>query len=177
MPRTSLLAAVALLLAAAGAQGQADGGPRRLGGPRLGVTVVSGPTARTLRDSLDVAPVMTQFGWQFETQLYRAPESGLTVVTEWVPLAGGLEQNLLLPSLSWLVGIRTDSGAEFAIGPNLSIAGSALAIAGGVSLGSGDLRFPVNLAVVPSREGVRVSLLTGFVVARDEPRRRPRWRW
>jgi hypothetical protein len=38
----------------------------------------------------------------------------------------------------------------------------ALAVATGVTFKKGNLNVPVNVAVVPSRAGVRVSLLTGF---------------
>jgi hypothetical protein len=79
-----------------------------------------------------------------------------------VVLAGGLEQGAFLPSVSWLVGLRTASGMEFGVGPNLTPAGSALAFAAGVTYSTGALNIPVNVAVVPSKAGVRVSVLTGF---------------
>ena len=43
-------------------------------------------------------------------------------------LLGGLEQGLAIPSLNWMVGLRTSEGAEFGIGPNLTPAGAALAL-------------------------------------------------
>ena len=66
-----------------------------------------------------VNPMITQFGWQFERRLF-ANKDGLTALTEWVPLISGLEQGVALPSLNWLVGIRTATGAEFGIGPNVT---------------------------------------------------------
>ena len=136
----------------------------RLGGPRVGVTVVAGGLVDELREH-DVAPVFTQFGWQFE-QLFFAKGDGLVGVTEWVLLAGGLEQGKLIPSASWLVGLRSPRGVEFGVGPNASAAGLALAIAGGATIRYGFLNIPVNLAVVPGRDGVRVSVLSGFNMAR-----------
>jgi len=134
-----------------------------LSGPRMGVTFLSDGIVGKLKDdaSLNISPVVTQFGWQFEKQFY-STENGPTAVTEWVVLVGGLEQGVVLPSVSWLVGMRTMKGAEFGIGPNLTPVGAALAIAAGMTFRAGGLNVPVNVAVVPSKSGVRVSLLAGF---------------
>ena len=133
-----------------------------LAGPRVGVTVLSPGVVDALKERhLDIRPVLTQFGWQFEKQFY-STQGGLTAVTEWVGLIGGLEQSVAIPSLSWMVGLRTPGGAEFGIGPNVTPAGSALVIAAGVTFQSGVLNVPVNVAVVPSKAGVRVSFLSGF---------------
>jgi hypothetical protein len=134
-----------------------------LSGPRLGFTFLSDGIVRRLKDdaSINVSPVVTQFGWQFEKQFY-STENGPTAVTEWVVLVGGLEQGVVLPSVSWLVGMRTMKGAEFGIGPNITPVGAALAVAAGVTFRAGGLNVPVNVAVVPSKSGVRVSLLAGF---------------
>jgi hypothetical protein len=51
---------------------------------------------------------------------------------------------------------------EFGIGPNATPAGLALAVAAGVTYSTGALNVPINVAVVPSKAGVRVSVLTGF---------------
>ena len=59
-------------------------------------------------------------------------------------------------------GVPTHDGAEFGIGPNITPAGVALAVAGGVTFRSGALNVPVTFAVVPSKDGMRVSMLTGF---------------
>jgi hypothetical protein len=133
-----------------------------LSGPRIGFTSLSDGVLTTLHEkSIDVRPVITQFGWQFERQFY-SKGSGLTAVNEWVLLVGGLEQGVALPSASWMVGLRTRDGAEFGVGPNITASGVALAIAAGVTFRAGALNVPMNVAVVPSKSGVRVSMLTGF---------------
>ncbi len=133
-----------------------------LAGPRIGFTVLSDETiARLAEHQITLRPVVSQFGWQFERNI-NSVGSSLTAVTEWVVLLGGLEQGVALPSLSWMVGLRSQNGAEFGVGPNLSPSGTALAIAGGVTFRAGALNFPVNFAVVPSGAGLRVSILTGF---------------
>jgi hypothetical protein len=134
----------------------------KLSGPRFGVTYLGGAIVDSLAaHGVDVSPVITQFGWQFERLIF-AGDDGLSAVTEWVVLVGGLEQSAFLPSVSWLVGIRGPRGAEFGVGPNVSAAGSALAIAGGVTTRAGAFNLPVNIAVVPSKVGTRVSVLVGF---------------
>jgi hypothetical protein len=65
-----------------------------------------------------------------------------------------------------VVGIRTRDGAEFGIGPNITPAGSALVVAAGMTLRSGALNVPLNVAVVPAKSGLRVSLLSGFSLRR-----------
>jgi hypothetical protein len=134
-----------------------------LSGPRFGYTSLSDGVVQKLKEDrqIDVGSMISQFGWQFEKQFYNNGD-GLTILNEWVGLLGGLEQSLAIPSLSWLVGFRTREGAEFGLGPNLTPAGVALAVAGGVTFRAGAVNIPLNVAVVPSRAGVRVSMLTGF---------------
>jgi hypothetical protein len=137
-----------------------------MAGPRFGVTMLPEAMVTTLREHfVDVRPTISQFGWQFEKQFY-VKDSGVAVLNEWVVLVGGLDQGLALPSLSWLVGMRTANGTELGVGPNVSASGVALAIAAGTTLRAGFLNIPVNFAVVPSRSGMRVSFLTGFSVRR-----------
>lgn len=139
-----------------------------LSGPRFGGTFLSDGIVRKLKKDvgLAVAPFVSQFGWQFEKQFYSGG-SGPTAVTEAVVLFGGLEQGVALPSVSWLVGVRTKNGTEFGVGPNITPVGVALAISGGMTFRSGVLNIPVNLAVVPSKSGVRVSVLSGFSLRRQ----------
>jgi hypothetical protein len=136
---------------------------RSLSGPRVGVTFLSDGVRQKLWDdaNLTVGPAVSQFGWQFEKRFYTTPD-GPTAVTEWVVLLGGLDQGVALPSLSWLIGMRARNGAEFGVGPNFTPLGAALAFAAGVTYRAGALNIPVNLAVVPSHAGVRVSVLAGF---------------
>ena len=137
-----------------------------LSGPRFGITMLSEGVVDKLQEyRIDVRPSITQFGWQFEKQFY-TKDSGLAAINEWVVLLGGLEQGVVLPSVSWMVGLRTKEGAEFGIGPNLTAAGPALALAAGVTFRAGALNVPMNFAVVPSKAGTRVSILTGFNMRR-----------
>jgi hypothetical protein len=86
------------------------------------------------------------------------------VLNEWVALLGGLDQGVAIPSVTWMVGMRTAEGAEFGLGPNVTPAGVALAVSAGVTFRAGILNIPVNFAAVPSKNGSRVSVLTGFVL-------------
>jgi hypothetical protein len=133
-----------------------------LEGPRFGFTSLSpGIIDRATENHVEIRPLITQFGWQFEKRFYNMG-TGLTAMNEWVILVGGLEQGLAIPSLNWMVGLRTREGAEFGIGPNLTPMGAALALAAGVTFRAGAMNIPMNVAVVPSKDGVRVSMLTGF---------------
>ena len=133
-----------------------------LAGPRVGITMLSpGVMDSLLERNIAVRPVITQFGWQIEKQFFTT-DGGLTAVTEWVGLVGGLDQSLVIPSLSWMVGLRTRKGAEFVVGPNITPAGAALAMALSVNLRAGVVNIPVNATIVPSSAGMSMSWLIGF---------------
>ncbi len=136
--------------------------PVNLSGPRFGVTYLTHDTYRGLQDWVgDINPMITQFGWQLETRFFTLP-TGTVGLVEWVFLVGGMDQNLFLPSVSCLVGVRNARGMEFGFGPNLSIGGVAFAFAAGVTLRSNHVNFPINVAFVPSQHGGRIGLLVGF---------------
>lgn len=149
----------------------------KFSGPRFGFTIIgNGSTADRLRDE-GKTPFITQLGWQFETRIFTA-DNGTSGLFEFVTLFGGIEQGLFLPSISALFGIRGKTGTEFAVGPNLSVSGLAMAFAAGTSFRSKNVYFPINLVFVPSvnnleydfvtgtdtkvKAGIRVSLLIGF---------------
>ena len=137
-----------------------------LSGPRFGFTSLSDGIVEQFKErDIRVNSAISQFGWQFERQFY-SKEAGPTVLNEWVMLLGGLDQGVAIPSLSWLVGVRTREGAEFGIGPNITPAGVALAFSAGITFRAGVINVPMNFAVVPSKYGTRVSMLTGFVLRR-----------
>ena len=134
----------------------------RLDGPRVGFTVLTGGVLDKAHERLpDLNPFLTQFGWQFESRLFRIP-NGVSGLVEFVPLVGGLEQGQFIPSVSGLLGIRGPKGFEVGVGPNLTPLGANLVLALGTSFRSNGVNFPVNLAVVPGNGGARVSLLVGF---------------
>lgn len=137
-----------------------------LSGPRVGLTMLSDGVRAALREKdIDVKSTISQFGWQFERQFY-SKEGGVAAIQEWVVLLGGLNQGTAIPSLNWMVGLRTPEGAEFGIGPNLTPAGVALALSAGVTFKTGAMNIPMNFAVVPTKVGTRVSVLTGFTLRR-----------
>jgi hypothetical protein len=132
-------------------------------GPRFGATWLGGSLVDSLERKFDihVAHVVTQFGWQYERQL-ASLEGGPVALNDFILLVGGLDQGAFLPSLTWLVGIRTPGEFEFGVGPNATPAGFALAITVGQTFKAGALAIPVNVAIVPSRFGMRTSILSGF---------------
>jgi hypothetical protein len=134
-----------------------------LSGPRAGITYLTPAVVDQIKEDFnkDINPVISQFGWQFEKR-FLSSDTGATAVTEWVVLFGGIDQGVVIPSLTWLVGMRTVGGIELAAGPNLSPAGTGVAIAAGVTMRVGNLNVPFNVAVVPSANGPRFSFLLGF---------------
>ena len=135
----------------------------KLNGPRFGVTYISdGKLTEKLAEKYDAtSPVITQFGWQFETQIFNI-EGGPAGLVEFVPLIGGLDQGAFLPSASLMFGLRGESGLELGFGPNVSPAGTGVVLAAGASFTAGNVHFPMNFAVVPSKNGARFSLMFGF---------------
>lgn len=137
-----------------------------LAGPRFGITTLSPGVVDSLAsEQVYVRPVISQFGWQVERQFFTSG-SGVSVLNEWVGLLGGLDQGYAVPSLTWMVGIRSSEGLEFGLGPNVTPAGVALAVAAGVTVRTGVVNVPLNVAFVPSEAGMRVSILAGFTLRR-----------
>jgi hypothetical protein len=137
-----------------------------LAGPRFGITTLSPGVVNALAsEAVYVKPVISQFGWQVERQFF-ATGSGLAVLNEWVGLLGGLDQGYAVPSVSWMVGVRSSEGLEVGLGPNVTPHGAALALAAGVTVRAGVVNVPLNVAIVPSQAGMRVSMLAGFTLRR-----------
>ena len=159
MKRIILTLALGLGLLTANAQ-QID----RLAGPRVGVTFL---TPGFMSEELETS-MITQYGWQWESRF--ADNGSIAGLVEWVVVVGGMEQQMFLPSISSLVGIRTGEGMEYAVGPNLSATGINMVFTIGKNFKSGDLNFPVNLAFVPNgnvwgedeKSGARISIMVGF---------------
>ena len=92
-----------------------------LSGPRIGVAFFTGNIAKRIQDpssigGLNAKPVMSQFGYQFETA-YISNEK-VQVLFECVPSISGLDQGKFLPTISFLNGVRLNkSGFEFIVGP------------------------------------------------------------
>jgi hypothetical protein len=159
MKKTLLTLVIALAVLSVDAQIE------KLAGPRVGITMVSaGSLASILRKDVSLfsdditeewtgstgkyGAVMSQYGWQWESRF--ADGGNVTGIVEWIALVGGMEKGMFLPSVSSMVGVRTASGIEFAIGPNLSLGGIAMVIGAGYNFKFGNLNLPVNIAYVPS---------------------------
>jgi hypothetical protein len=149
---------------------------KRYGGPRVGVTFLGVGTSRErIAEAFtreDITPWISQFGWQFETRIFTL-DDGACGLVEFVPMIGGLEQGLFLPSASGILGFRTRSGVELGVGPNISLSGVGLVLAAGASFKIGKITFPINVVFSPSirkipiggtptNSGFRLSLVIGF---------------
>ena len=96
-----------------------------LSGPRMGFTYFSPQLANEihlngLNNGQKTSPVMSQFGYQFETQYLS--ENNFQALFEFIPMITGLDQGLALPSLTVLNGFRNSAnGFEIAVGPGFSL--------------------------------------------------------
>ena len=138
-----------------------------LAGPRIGaVYMTASPASNFLNGTLELDDMgdlpedyndiakgafTSLYGWQWESRF--ADGYDITGIVEWIVLVGGMEKGKFLPSVSSMVGARTGSGLEFAMGPNLSLGGIAMVFGMGYNFKSGDLNIPVNIAFVPGRVG------------------------
>ena len=113
------------------------------------------------KEDIVINPLITQFGWQFEKK-FLSTESGPEGISAIIPFVGGLEQNLVIPSVSWLIGLRLQNGFEFAMGPILSVGGSGMVMGIGHSSKFGELYIPKNLSLTFSKTGMKFSLTFGF---------------
>ena len=145
----------------------ADAQIQSLAGPRLGLVYISASPGSTFlngdlslenlydgsADYGDLAKgaFTSLYGWQWESRF--ADGGNVTGVVEWIALVGGLEKGKFLPSVSSMVGARTASGIEFAVGPNLSLGGIAMVFGVGYNYKSGNLNIPINFAFIPGRKG------------------------
>ena len=144
----------------------------KMSGPRIGLTFLTGKSATPKKDGGQWDyPMITQIGWQFEQRFFTT-DGGITGLIEIVPLVGGIDQNSFKPSVSFLFGIRSDNGTEFAVGPHIAIPTSAgdnidtsFIFAVGITKRQGNIFFPINLAFIPHRNGARFTVTVGWNIA------------
>jgi len=97
----------------------------RLDGPRMGATVFTDRTATIIsapksQGGFDAAPIMFQFGYQFEKQYLAAGD--FQALFEFVPMVTGLDQGLFIPSFTVMNGMRMNKhGWEVGFGPTFSV--------------------------------------------------------
>jgi len=152
---------------------------RNLSGPRLGVTVVMGQGElwQDLERN-DLSRTISQFGWHFEHQIVPLG-GGPQFVVQAVPMIGGVEYGKVIPGITLAMGIRFPSGYEFGLGPNVtapvpsderSDPRTALATAVGKSFSYGGVSLPINLVLVTSPKGQRLSFIVGYAIQRSRTR-------
>ena len=101
----------------------------RLNGPRMGVSFTTGLAGERLQapeqeGGYDMFPVITQFGYQWETQYLSA--GNFQALIEFIGMVGGLESGKIIPSIAVMNGFRSSaSGWEFAFGPVFKIVQTA----------------------------------------------------
>ncbi|MEA3495850.1 MAG: hypothetical protein U9R42_07420 [Bacteroidota bacterium] len=97
----------------------------KLTGPRIGVAYISGDFGDRLQASIgdggwDAYPVMTQFGYQFETQYIST--GNFQALVEYLIMFSGMAQGMFVPSLVLANGFRSNkTGWEIAFGPSFTL--------------------------------------------------------
>jgi hypothetical protein len=151
---------------------------RNLGGPRLGISYVTGKGDlwERLNDE-NIGRSVSQFGWHFEYQVI--PEGGgPQFVVQLVPLVAGVEYGKFIPSGTLAMGVRFPSGIEFGLGPNILLVGkndlgkspakTALVLGIGKSFNYGGVSIPLNLVYATNPDGNRISVIFGYAIAKAE---------
>ncbi len=101
----------------------------QLNGPRMGASYTIGPAAERLQapksqGGYEMFPVVTQFGYQFETQYLSA--GTFQALIEYIGMIGGLESGKFIPSVAIMNGFRSSAnGWEFAFGPVFKVVQTA----------------------------------------------------
>ena len=148
-------------------------------GPRVGLTLAvtkpedfNASVQHVYPDSgRSYFPLITQFGLNLEQRI-RLGSTRSHFAFQEVVLVGGIDQNVLMPSLSTLIGFRSHSGLEIGLGPNMSmtvkdgepVLSMSVVFAAGWTFSFDGVYVPVNLAVVPTpQDGApRITFVTGF---------------
>ena len=170
----TLIAAVSI-----GAQ-EADERFQFVFGPRVGATYIFVDDWTSYDNTIQKAfpdnartyfPVITQFGLNIEQRIRLGTTKSHFAFQE-VLLVGGIDQNVVIPSLSTLIGFRSQAGLEIGIGPNFAMSvkdgnpvlGMSVVIAAGWTFSFEGVYVPVNIAIVPTpRDGSpRLTIVTGF---------------
>jgi hypothetical protein len=138
-------------------------------GPRMGLMMAPGDGAISSRlKDHGLGSLVSQFGWQFERRVVPFG-GGPQLVTEAIPLVGGVEYGKFVPSLTLVMGVRSAAGFEFGMGPSFTVVSatginSGLVIAAGKSFNYGAVCIPLNVAVSTNPRGTMVTLIAGYAI-------------
>lgn len=101
-----------------------------LSGPRMGFIGLFGPVGKLFTSSKNVGgydaayPVLFQCGYQFEIQYLS--EGNYSALFEILPMISGLDQSMVIPSLTFMNGLRNSiNGWELAFGPSFNLSNMA----------------------------------------------------
>ncbi|MCH8331826.1 MAG: hypothetical protein IH946_10700 [Bacteroidetes bacterium] len=94
-------------------------------GPRMGIYYLTDDAGKRLQAPIgqggyDSYPMLSMFGYQFEVEYLTS--GNFQALFEVIPAISGLEQQMLIPSITFMNGFRSgNSGWEVAFGPSVSI--------------------------------------------------------
>jgi len=143
-------------------------------GPRIGIggIVDKKEMYHALKDNGGDRTI-SLFGWHFEFKT-SPMGGGPSLIMEIVPLIGGIEYGLVIPSITFPIGIRMPFGTEFGMGPNFSFGGpaetifrSSIVFAVGHSFNYKGIGIPINLAYTKGPAGQQVTALVGYAIVKS----------
>ncbi len=137
-------------------------------GPRMGATLIYDSNnnewgvleTESILLNKDIPPLISQFGYHADFSLYMSNK--MNPLVQFDGLIGGVENGLLIPSLSMIIGLRFSDFLEIGLGPNISLSGTGIVLAIGFNIKVENIYYPINVAIVNSSGRYRYSLLTGF---------------
>ncbi|MBN4051923.1 hypothetical protein JYT53_00310 [Cytophagaceae bacterium AH-315-L13] len=138
-------------------------------GPRVGVAyVITSPEEFTnqvnkIYGGDNFYPIFSVFAINLEQRILLGETNSHFAFQE-IILIGGVDQGILLPSGTFMIGYRHSKGFEFGMGPNLSFSGLGLVAAIGKTFSTRGVFIPIDISLVfPNQNSSpRLALTTGF---------------
>jgi hypothetical protein len=140
-------------------------------GPRVGFSYVTMDqaqyTSEVKKDPMFTKDSYSSFNSQFGISLEERILLGTTkshFVFEEVALVGGIDQSVAIPSVSVMLGYRSDFGLEFGLGPMWSLSGLSVVYSVGWTFVFSDVYVPINISFIPdwTTGHHNIGLFTGF---------------
>ncbi len=139
--------------------------PMSLSGPRAGLLMFTADEAKAIKE-MGLDPYTMLLGWQFEIS-WLSTKSGTAGLFEIVPMISGFDQGQFWPTVNALIGLRSAGGIEGGMGIQAGLTGVAAAFAVGATIDGCSLKFPIHLAIVRAKDGIRAGVLFGFSTANE----------
>ena len=107
------------------------------------------------------SPHMATMGYEV-TEAVESGLDGFKIIFVQNIMVSGLEQGLVLPSITAMVGYEVFGIAQMGIGGNVGVSGARMVIAAGLNPQAGNFQVPIHMHFIPDPEGKwRIGVSTG----------------